>query len=162
MPFLHALTDYRQIAEEDVEKPHTYGNHVQRGSANHSVKGGLAFLWEMRFFDPTQLSHKWTDNNESLHTWLRHGDHAPCTFSSLGSFWFTPGKGVKYHGKCLSLFFVRFSIDTPRDYRDRPIFSINAPYDVIPLLVVPFGGRNFKYLKFRGVLPQKVPKKGRG
>ena len=27
MPFLHALTDYRQIAEEDVEKPRTYGNY---------------------------------------------------------------------------------------------------------------------------------------
>ncbi len=27
---------------------------------------------------------------------------------------------------------------------------------------MPFGGRNFKYLKFRGVLPQKVPKKGGG
>ncbi len=27
-------------------------NHVQRGSAKHSVKGGLAFLWEMRFSTP--------------------------------------------------------------------------------------------------------------
>ena len=80
MPFLHALTDYHQISQKNVEKLCTYGNysnmqkfenprwrrppswiyqnHVQRASAKHSVKGGLAFLWEMRFFDPTQLSHK--------------------------------------------------------------------------------------------------------
>ncbi len=30
--------------------------HVQRGSAKHSVKGGLAFLWEMRFSTPLLLS----------------------------------------------------------------------------------------------------------
>ncbi len=27
-------------------------NHVQHGSAKHSVNGGLAFLWEMRFSTP--------------------------------------------------------------------------------------------------------------
>ncbi len=29
-------------------------DHVQRGSAKHSVKGGLAFLWEMRYSTPNE------------------------------------------------------------------------------------------------------------
>ena len=72
-----------------------------------------------------------------------------------------PWKGVKYN-LCVCHFFVFVSYDKPCAHTSRPIFTIYAPNDVIALLVVPFGGPNFIYLKFRGVLPQKVPKKGRG
>ncbi len=57
---------------------------------------------------------------------------------------------------CPCLFvFVCVSNDKPCAHTSGPIFTIYASNDVIPLLVVPFGGRNFKYLKFTGVLTQK-------
>ena len=73
-----------------------------------------------------------------------------------------PGMGWNITYVSVTFFFFCASYDKPCAHTSRPIFTIYAPNDVISLLVVPFGGRNFEYLKFRGVLPQKVPKKGRG
>ena len=93
--------------------PRLWRHHVQRGSAKHSVKGGLAFLWEMRFFDPPQLSPQWSDNNEILHMWLRHGDHAPCKFLPSYLCQSAPWNGVKYN-QFVSVPFFLFVFPSPR------------------------------------------------
>jgi len=72
-----------------------------------------------------------------------------------------PGKGWNITYVSVP-FFGCASNDKPCAHTSGPIFTIYASSDVISLLVVPFVGRNFKNLKFMGLLPQKVPKKGRG
>jgi len=44
MPFLHALTDYIQIAQENVEKLHTYGNYKKNAKFWKSKMAAAALL----------------------------------------------------------------------------------------------------------------------
>ena len=123
--------------------------HVQRGSAKHSVKGGLAFLWEMRFFDPPQLSPQWSDNNEILHMWLRHGDHAPCKFLPSYLCQSAPWNGVKYN-QFVSVPFLCFHLHAMRrdelaDFHDLCVkwrHSVEGcAFWGLELHFTPFGGR---------------------
>ena len=63
---------------------------------------------------------------------------------------------MKYHLKMSVLFCLFLHLHAQRP----PGSAEFHDQCVVPLLVVPFGGRNFKYLKIRGVLPPKSAPKG--
>jgi len=106
-------------------------HHVQHGSAKHSVKGGLAFLWEMRFLTPYSSAP-----NEPIKMAFGTRDYVmettpPANFHRSAHFGYPLERGEISPQNVCPFFFVCSSISTHSDHRGRPIFTINAPYDVV-------------------------------
>ena len=81
---------------------------MQRGSAKHSVKGGLAFLWEMRCSTPYSSAP-----NEPIKMALGTRDYVveatpPANFCPPTLVRLPPWKGVKYNLSVRPLFLFVF------------------------------------------------------
>ncbi len=144
----------------DIDFPFVF-HHRLPGTANH-VKGVSRCDAKTPNFNPQPSPHFLTDCFQIRYEWLRHGDNQKCKVWFRWDKRWRPHAVVLYTGTVTFFSFFLFFSGSRLGHTDWPIFAQKHSNDAVWRKEVPFGGRNLKFLKFRGVLPQKVFKKGRG